>query len=65
MHARLYEVWFSRGNGFSNGPKFRLLDDARRYVVAHLPEASFAIRNPDGHWETFKRSTPQRGASFR
>jgi hypothetical protein len=65
MHGRLYEVWFSRGNGFSTGPRFRFLDDARRYVADHLPEASYAIRDPEGHWEMYKRDVPLRRAVYR
>jgi len=46
----LYEVWMSSGEGMYPGPKFRLLDDARRYVQEHRREASVAVRAPDGHW---------------
>lgn len=46
----LYEVWTSRGQGMQLGPRFRLLEDARRYVDEHHEEASFAIKGPDGLW---------------
>jgi hypothetical protein len=55
MHA-LYEVWFSRGEGFTCSAKFRQLEDARRHVEEHAGEASFAIRDPEGRWETYKRT---------
>jgi hypothetical protein len=58
MSHALYEVWFSRGEGFQCSAKFRLLDDARRHVAAHVGEASYAIRDPQGRWETFKRVLP-------
>lgn len=51
MHNRLYEVWWSRGTGFQAGPRFRVLNDAVRYVAGHIDEASHAIRNPEGKWE--------------
>lgn len=46
----LFEVWLSSGEGMYPGPKFRLLDDARRYVHEHRREASAAVKAPDGHW---------------
>jgi hypothetical protein len=51
----LYEVWFSRGAGLRRGPKFRARHDAERYVAEHWGEATFAVKAPDGHWETFAR----------
>ncbi|MCX5744800.1 MAG: hypothetical protein NT062_20120 [Proteobacteria bacterium] len=54
-HAHLYEVWFSQGTGLHVGPKFKLLEDALRYVAAHHDEASFAIRAPDRTWELIER----------
>jgi hypothetical protein len=51
----LYEVWISRGTGTTVGPRFRRLDDARRYVRDHHGEASFAIRTPDDRWEVEHR----------
>jgi hypothetical protein len=59
-HGGLFEVWLSRGTGLEPGPRFRLLDDARRYVACHV-DASYAIRSPDGHWETFDRAIRARG----
>lgn len=47
----LYEVWFSRGTGLVLGPKFRRLDDAKRYVEDHRDLGSMAIRAPNGRWE--------------
>jgi len=47
----LYEIWMSRGHGLYPGPKFRYLDDARRYVEDHRGEASLAVKGPDGEWE--------------
>jgi hypothetical protein len=32
------------------GPKFRRIEDARRYVAEHSREASAALKAPDGHW---------------
>ena len=52
---RLFEVWFSRGSGLRRGPAFRLWQDAEHYVHEHANEATFAVRAPDGHWETFSR----------
>jgi hypothetical protein len=63
--TRLYEVWFSRGAGTISGPKFRSLDDARRYAVGHRNDASYAIRNPDGKWELILKRQPDRRAAFR
>lgn len=51
MRTALYEVWFSTGEGTHKGPRFKRIEDARRYVFSHLQEASFAIRNPAGEWE--------------
>jgi hypothetical protein len=51
MLAKLYEVWWSNGAGFRQGPKFRLLADAARYVSAHACDASFAVKSPEGRWE--------------
>jgi hypothetical protein len=59
LHAKLYEVWFSRGSGFQVGPKFRLFEDARRYVEDHVRDASYAVRNPDGRWEMIVRRQAQ------
>ena len=50
MSERMYEVWWSRGEGTQKGPRFRILEDAIRYVSARSDRASFAIRNPDGTW---------------
>lgn len=47
---KLFEVWMSRGEGLKNGPRFGKLVDALNYVGAHLDEASFAIRLPEGGW---------------
>jgi len=61
--TRLYEVWFSRGTGTISGPKFRSLEDARRYALGHRNEASYAIRNPEGKWEmVLKRQSDRRAA---
>jgi hypothetical protein len=56
--SRLYEVWFSRGAGLQPGPRFRIIEDARRYVAVHRTEASWAIRTPAGEWESFRRRAP-------
>ena len=61
----LYEVWCSRRKGITVGPKFRLLEDARRYVIGHRHEASFAIRNPDGRWELVLSRDHDRHAAMR
>lgn len=58
LDAGLYEIWFSRGTGIQPGPKFKLLQDARRYVADHAREASHAIRGPDGHWEPIQARVP-------
>ena len=50
MRNRLYEVWCSRGTGIQVGPRFKLLQDALRYVAEHAAEASHAVRTPDGRW---------------
>lgn len=50
MTAPLYEIWMSCGHGMKPGPKFRFLEDARRYVTEHEAEASLAVKDPDGHW---------------
>ncbi len=59
QHA-LYEVWFSTGNGLHLGPRFRLGNDAERYVQQHLGEASFAVRAPDGHWTILAANRTER-----
>ncbi len=50
----LYEIWYRIGGGKSPGPKFRLLEDALRYVQAHRARTrstrSLTIRCPDGTW---------------
>ena len=50
---KLYQVWWSRGHGTHRGPRFRLLQDALRYLVDHSGDASYALRCPDGHWYEF------------
>lgn len=55
MRAKLYEVWFSTGSGTHIGPRFRLLEDAIRFVKAHTGEASYAIRSPGGEWGVIER----------
>lgn len=61
----MYEVWWSCGRGTQCGPRFRLLDDALRYVAEHAAEASFAIRRPDGTWHQFCWGAHQRGRARR
>jgi len=51
MRTSLYEVWFSSGRGIHVGPRFKLLQDALRYVETHASEASHAVRGPDGSWK--------------
>ncbi|MBL0217931.1 MAG: hypothetical protein IPQ07_29135 [Myxococcales bacterium] len=51
LYDGVYEVFVSTGMGIHVGPKFRLLDDARRYVELHAHEASHAVRGPHGDWE--------------
>jgi hypothetical protein len=58
VYCAMYQVWFSIGRGFQPGPKFRLLEDARRHVVAHCHDASWAIQAPDGSWCEHRRRTP-------
>jgi hypothetical protein len=53
----VYEVWCSRGSGMVMGPRFKLLDDAKRYIVEHRYGASMAIRGPDGRWEMIAART--------
>jgi hypothetical protein len=48
--AAFYEVWMSHGHGLFLGPKFRMFDDAQRYVDEHCDLASHAVKAPDGHW---------------
>jgi len=55
MHAKLYEVWFSTGTGTHIGPRFKLLEDAIRFVNAHTGDASYAIRAPGGEWALVER----------
>ena len=55
MRTRLYEVWLSSGTGLHVGPKFKLLQDAVRYVESHAAEASYAVRAPNGTWELIER----------
>jgi hypothetical protein len=55
----LFEVWSSSGFGLIPGPRFRRLEDARRYVAAHKTEASFAIRSPEGTWESIVSRPPR------
>ncbi len=50
MNEAMYEVWWSRGDGTHAGPRFRVLEDAVRYVEEHAGEASFAIKGPVGYW---------------
>lgn len=50
MHGGMYEIWRSAGTGTEQGPKFRFLADALRYITLHAHEASFAIRMPNGCW---------------
>ena len=60
VNTAMYEVWSSCGDGCQRGPRFRLLDDAVRYVTQHNGEASFAIRCPDGHWYEFRGGSHHR-----
>ena len=55
MRTHLYEVWLSSGRGIHVGPKFKLLQDAIRYVETHAAEASHAVRAPDGSWKLIER----------
>ncbi len=55
MRTHLYEVWLSSGRGIHVGPKFKLLQDAVRYVQTHAAEASHAVRAPDGSWKLIER----------
>jgi hypothetical protein len=55
VYCAMYQVWFSTGRGFQPGPKFRLLEDARRHVVAHAGDAAWVIKSPDGAWTDFRR----------
>ena len=57
----LYQVWVSRGEGMVAGPKFRDLDDARRYIDEHCAGASAAIKAPDGQWPIIRSRRMARG----
>ncbi len=46
----LFEVWCSRGSGMVMGPRFKHLEDAKRFIAEHRYGASMAIRAPDGRW---------------
>ena len=55
MFAAMYEVWVAGAKGLEVGPKFRLFQDARRYVDTHSDEASFVVRDPTGEWALIVR----------
>lgn len=57
---QLYEVWYSRGEGLVQGPKFKYLTDAAQYVREQSANGTFAVRAPDGRWLTagVLRATP-------
>ena len=59
MHTPLYEVWCSSGHGIHVGPRFKLLQDAIRYVATHAQEASHAVRAPNGTWKLIEPRHPQ------
>lgn len=44
----MYEVWFSREGELTQGPRFALARDARRFVDEYIGSGSVAIRSPDG-----------------
>jgi hypothetical protein len=46
----MHEIWLSEATGTRQGPRFRLLDDAIRYVNGYADEGSLAILMSDGNW---------------
>ena len=50
MGWKMYQVWFSEDAEMQPGPRFRLLQDALRYVSRPDHDRSFAIRTPEGSW---------------
>jgi hypothetical protein len=50
MGWKMYQVWYSEDAAMKPGPRFRLLQDALRYIARPDHERSFAIRTPEGEW---------------
>ena len=65
MGPTMYEVWISKGNGMTLGPRFRLLEDAQRFVDEHLGEASFAVKAPDHSWRVIAPRRRMARGTFR
>ena len=53
-YPKMYEVWWTVGDGMHRGPRFRYRSDAERYIDERLYHASFAIRDPEGEWCAWK-----------
>ncbi|MCA9528687.1 MAG: hypothetical protein KC543_00975 [Myxococcales bacterium] len=52
----MYEVWRLDGEHTRLDARFRLVDDALRYVEANRHRGSFAVKKPDGGWYEHGRS---------
>lgn len=53
MFPRMYQIWRGCCGRASQGPRFRHLSDALRYVQQQNDGSSYAIRTPAGRWHHF------------